>query len=71
MPRMTIVIPDIVYDRLTDYQQNRKPHLSLKDVIIESVDTVLESYERGRQADTQVNLPTTPEERAAMLERVR
>lgn len=71
MPRMTIDIPAVVYDRLTNYQETRKPHLSLKDVIVESVDTVLEDYERARDANTQVNMPSTDEEREAALERIR
>lgn len=68
MPRMTIEIPDVVYNRLTKYQTEKKPHLSLKDVIIEAVDTVLDDYERD-YSGTQVNMPETPEEREALIER--
>lgn len=70
MPRMTIEIPDVVYDRMTLYQKNRKPHLSLKDVIVESIDSVLEDYERQEGAKTQINMPNTPEEREAMMGRM-
>lgn len=48
MPRMTIDIPKVVHDRLTSYQRNKKPHLSLKDVIVEAVDSVLEDYEKDQ-----------------------
>jgi hypothetical protein len=48
MPRMTIDIPKVVHDRLTNYQRNKKPHLSLKDVIVEAIDSVLEDYEKDQ-----------------------
>ena len=71
MPRMTIEIPDVVYDRMVAYQKNRKPHLSLKDVIVESIDSVLVDHERVSAEATQVAMPSTDAEREAMLERLR
>lgn len=55
MPRMTIEIPDLVYDRMTAYQRERKPHLSLKDVIVEAVDAVVSDHERITANGTQVD----------------
>lgn len=69
MPRMTIAIPDEIHERLRVYQRDRKPHLSMRAVIVEALDNALAEAQQFDAGRTQLDLDAlrNPE----LLERIR
>lgn len=68
MPNLNIALSDEQYARLVKYKENRKPHLSMRAIIVEAVEKDIDTADAS---GTQVSMPETDEEREVALERIR